>query len=279
MKLTNKQGLPEAIVNAVKNDSYSAGNSDISATRLISPPQQVYLQKEWYDKIEEDVSGRIWSLLGQSVHHILERAANYSDIVEERYFTEINGWNVSGQVDLISKDALYDFKVTSSWSVLNGHKIEWEQQLNVLHYLADDPDVEELKIIAILRDWSKSNAMRSHDYPRSQVIELDIPLWTKEEQEEYVKERVVLHQRAQLEHEYPKCSPEERWQKDDVWALMKEGRKSAVKLHSSEGSVEEHLENMDNKHYIEFRPGESIRCKDYCSVNKFCNQYKELINE
>ena len=279
MKLTNKQGLPEAIVNAVKNDSYSAGNSDISATRLISPPQQVYLQKEWYDKIEEDVSGRIWSLLGQSVHHILERAANYSDIVEERYFTEINGWNVSGQVDLISKDALYDFKVTSSWSVLNGHKIEWEQQLNVLHYLADDPDVEELKIIAILRDWSKSNAMRSRDYPRSQVIELDIPLWTKEEQEEYVKERVVLHQRAQLEHEYPKCSPEERWQKDDVWALMKEGRKSAVKLHSSEGSVEEHLENMDNKHYIEFRPGESIRCKDYCSVNKFCNQYKELINE
>jgi len=279
MKLTNKQGLPEAIVNAVKNDSYSAGNSDISATRLISPPQQVYLQKEWYDKIEEDVSGRIWSLLGQSVHHILERAANYSDIVEERYFTEINGWNVSGQVDLISKDALYDFKVTSSWSVLNGHKIEWEQQLNVLHYLADDPDVEELKIIAILRDWSKSNAMRSRDYPRSQVIELDIPLWTKEEQEEYVKERVVLHQRAQLEHEYPKCSPEERWQKDDVWALMKEGRKSAVKLHSSEESVEEHLENMDNKHYIEFRPGESIRCKDYCSVNKFCNQYKELINE
>ena len=278
---TNRLNLPQAIVNAVTNDPYSSGGADISCTRLIAPPQQVYLQKQYADKIVEDVADRIFSLLGQAVHTILERAAGDGDIVEERYFGTFNGWKVSGQADLIShdhqhsKDCLYDFKITSSWVVLDGVKPEWEQQLNVLHYLADDPEIERLAIVAILRDWSKLHVMRSPDYPRQQVVELEVPLWDRKAQEDYIIERVRLHQKAQFEHEYPECTPEERWAKDDVFAVMKEKRKSAVKLHDTKEAAEEHLNTLDDKHYIQFRKGESVRCQSYCNVKEFCPQASE----
>ena len=275
MRLTNKQKLPRAIYNAVANDSYSSGGSDISATRLIAPVQQVYLQKNHADEVEEDAADRIWSLLGQSVHHILERAAEEDDVVEERFFTAINGWKLSGQCDLISEGVLYDFKVTSAWSVLNGVKPEWEKQLNVLHYLADDPSIHSLRIIAILRDWSKLAMMKSSDYPRHQVVELEIPLWSKEDQGLYVEERVRLHQYAQYEKIYSPCTPEERWQKSDVWAVMKEGRKSAVKLFDNAEDAEAMAIDKGKGHSVVHRPGESVRCENYCSVKPFCKQYKE----
>lgn len=278
MKLSNKYNLPAAIVNAVTNDPYTSGNSDISVTRLIAPPQIVYLQKKHADEIEEDVSGRIWSLLGQSVHHVLERSASEDDIVEERFYSMINGWWLSGQCDLISENTLYDFKVTSAWSVLNGIKPEWENQLNVLHYLAEDSDINKLAIIAILRDWSETQMMRSSDYPRRQVVELEIPLWSKEKQEEYINKRIRLHQAAKG-GDYPECTPEERWQKDDVWAVMREGRKSAVKLFDNQKDADGKAEELGGKHYVQYRKGESIRCGKYCSVASFCNQYKEMNDE
>ena len=39
MILTNKHNLPEAIVAAIMNDSYTKGDADISVTELLSPPQ------------------------------------------------------------------------------------------------------------------------------------------------------------------------------------------------------------------------------------------------
>ena len=274
--LTNKFNLPEAIVNAVSNDSYDAGNSDISCTRLIAPARQVALQRKHSEEIVEDVSDRVWSLLGQSVHHILERAATDDDTVEERYYDTIDGWKVSGQVDLISKGTLYDFKVTSVWSVLDGAKTDWVNQLNVLHYLADDPSIERLAIIAILRDWSKLRALKCH-YPKAQVVEIEIPLWTRQEQEAYILERVRKHKNAQtnltLNTEMAWCTDEELWKRSDVFAVMKEGRKSAVKLCDTEADAESRVENLGGKHYVEYRKGEAVRC-GYCSVRDFCSQYK-----
>ena len=75
MKLTNKHGLPQAIVNAIKNDPYTPGKrADISVTRLIDAPQVSVLYRNHYKDIVEDVSNRIFSIMGQAMHHILERA-------------------------------------------------------------------------------------------------------------------------------------------------------------------------------------------------------------
>ena len=74
MKITNNHNLPQSVVSAVSNDPYDRGGSDYTCTELISPVRQVMLRHRHGDEITEDASDRVWSLLGQAVHHILERA-------------------------------------------------------------------------------------------------------------------------------------------------------------------------------------------------------------
>lgn len=272
MTLTNRMNLPDGIVQAVSNDPYTRGNSDISVTQLITPPYQRKL-RESVDQVE-DVSDRIWSLIGQSVHSILERAYAGKGLVEQRLYMKVNDWMVSGQFDVIEDKCLMDYKVTSVWSVKGDTKIEWEQQLNLLRLLAIDNhmEVDSLKIIAILRDWSKGKA-NSADYPEVQVVPIDIPVWPIEQAREYMLERVKLHQQPNP----PPCTAVERWQTQDVYAVMKEGRKSAVKLHYSPAEAREHAYTLGKGHTAVHRPGEYRRCADYCNVAHGCSQYQSEV--
>tara|TARA_R110000803_G_scaffold43964_1_gene93323 strand:+ start:679 stop:1560 length:882 start_codon:yes stop_codon:yes gene_type:complete len=288
MKITNKQNLPQAIVNAVTNDPYDASGSDISVTRLIAPPRIRVLEQKNWDLLTDDVSDRIFSLLGQSVHHVIERAKGKDDLAEDRLFVkndDTQGWTLSGQFDYLTKGGeLIDFKTTSAWSALdaieNG-KGEWEQQLNCLDYLVRmNPDikheVKSLQILAILRDWSKLRVMQSDTYPRKQVVMIPITRWSPEEQASFVRERIKAHQDAEL-NGAPVCSPKERWNKPDSYAIMKDGRKTAARVLSSKELALEWLatNNMVEgiKCQIVLRKGEDVRCQNYCRVNEFCSHF------
>lgn len=279
MKLTNKLGLPEALVNAIANDPYTRGKSDISVTQLIDSPRIRMLHKQ--HEVEEDVSDRIWSLLGQSVHTILERAES-SDIRESRLYDEKEGWVWSGQFDNLAllNAILSDWKVTSVWSVIYGGN-KWEPQLNLLRYLLvkHGYEVNELQIVAILRDWNRHKA-GEFGYPSSQVAVVPIPMWTMERAEEYIKERIKLHQEAEAGN-LPDCTREEQWRREDSWAVMKEGRKTAVRVFDDEGAAQEHLKGMPPKHYIEHRVGKATRCEDFCPFGKMgvCDQYRRESRE
>lgn len=266
--LTNRLGLPDGVVAAVENDPYTRGDSDISVTQLIGPPYQRRLRQT--ATIIEDVSDRIWSLLGQSVHTILERAFRGVGRVEERLYAEVNGWTVSGQYDVIEDGCLQDYKVTSVWSVMGGGKIEWERQLNLLRWLAhkNDIPVNQLRIIALLRDWSKGRS-NAPGYPQSQVAAIEIPVWPLEKAEAYMLSRVQAHQ----DPAPPICSDEERWAKPTVYAVMKEGRKSAVPggLHDSRSAAEAHATELGAvNHFVVERPGGFTRCESYCNVSHAC---------
>jgi len=297
MKLTNLANLPKVIERAVTNDPYDSDGSDISATRLVAPPRIVALQKKHAHEIEEDVSDRIWSLLGQSVHHVIERSVRPEDISELRLFYKdkqvTNDWTISGTFDYLQSDGtLVDFKLTSAWSVLHAMtegKSEWEQQLNILDYLCSinsdklkNIQVKKLYIMAILRDWSKNKAQEANsDYPKKQVVIIPIKRWNKSQQEEFINQRVLGHQKAQNEGTAPVCSPEERWSKPDQYAVMKKGRKIALRLLSSQEDAKKYMEQknmLDNKDFsIVHRKGKDVRCEQYCNVNKFCDYYnKEL---
>lgn len=272
MKLTNKKGLPEALVNAVANDPYSRGDSDISVTQLIDAPQIRMLHKQ--HEVVEDASDRIWSLLGQSVHTILERADSTS-LKEERLFQEVLGWKLSGQYDSLCLlgGVLEDYKVTSAWSVVYGSD-KWEPQLNVLRWLAvkNGYDIKELRIVAILRDWNRHKA-NEPGYPDAQVAVVPIPMWTMAQAEAYIESRIALHQLAEA-GDVSDCTPEEQWRKEDVYAVMKEGRKTAVRLFDNEAAAKQFL--PDSKHYVQLRKGKATRCEDFCPFSKMgvCEQYK-----
>ncbi len=73
MQLTNKKGLPQTIVDAIKNDGYSySGN--ISVSGLFDSVQIRQLRRQHKDEIVVDVSDMVFALLGQAVHAVLERA-------------------------------------------------------------------------------------------------------------------------------------------------------------------------------------------------------------
>jgi len=166
-------------------------------------------------------------------------------------------------------------------------KPEWEQQLNIYAYLYrlnHKTDVSALNIIAIMRDWSKNGRLRNKDYPKCAVEVIPIPLWSEEEQLDFIKERIKIHKTADLIFDLdgttPECTAEERWAKPDTYAVMKKGRKSALRLLPTEEKAKQFMKDykVSKDLSIDFRKGVSTRCEGYCEVSQFCKQYQESVN-
>jgi len=299
MKYTNASNLPKAIERAVSNDPYDSSGSDISTTRLIAPPRIRVLEKRNWDLLEEDVSDRIFTILGQSVHHMIERAKTRKELSEKRLFYKdekiTNGWTLSGAFDLLNREGhLTDFKVTSAWQVVHAlkeGKPDWENQLNVLDFLCrKNPNelinyktkikVKRLSVMAILRDWSKLQVMKSDNYPRKQVVMIPIRRWTEDEQDNYIKERIKIHQNAEKVSKLPLCTATERWRKEDQFAVMKSGRKSAWRLFDTEQLALDFIKSQNMVKGvgcdIVHRKGEDVRCQHYCKVNQFCDYFMKV---
>jgi len=292
LKYTNKHNIPQEIINAVHNDNYSRGKATISATGLLQPPRIRLLAQEHYDKLTIDVSDEIWKLLGQSVHTILERANenNEDTITEQRMFAIVKDWTVSGQTDSIDvkSNTLKDYKVTSVWSIVSAlkeGKVEWEQQLNIYAYLykqTTEKTIDQLNIIAIARDWNKNQYLRSGgDYPPSPITVLNIDLWSDEEQEAFIKQRVSIHQEAEVDYlindKLPLCTDEERWRRKDTYRVEKKGRKTAVRVLDTQEEANEYIGGHKDSKLLKVveAKGECVRCANYCDVAEFCNQYNE----
>lgn len=278
--ITNNLNLPQPLVDAVARDPYEAPNCDISVTALLKPARAVALEKLHAHELTEDASDRLWALLGQIGHLILERAATRS-IIERRFYTTVDGWSISGRVDIILPTAqLIDYKVTSAFTVKDGLKPEWTQQINLLAMLAhhNGQAIEGGQIVCIFRDWSKWEAKRDSSYPQKQVQVFDVPIWPDDQTMAFARDRVAAHQRAQA-GDLPECTSEERWERAPKFAVMKKDRKIAVKLHLSRENAQEYLNSIDNGkgvHYIEERPGLQVRCEAYCAALPFCSFAKSL---
>jgi hypothetical protein len=278
MEITNKHGLPQAFVDAVTNDPYDNGGSDISATSLIDAPQRRALLREHRSKITEDVADRVWALLGSAVHHILEQAEDEHAVVEERLFAEVDGWKVSGQFDryLPSTGTIQDWKVTTVYKAQSSHA-DWERQLNVLAWLArqNGMAVSKLQICAIMRDWAKSRSLQDGSYPSANVMVIDIPLWDDAVAEEYVYERVALHQEARNGNAIL-CTDDERWYSGDSWAVKKPTSKRAHRVYKTKEEAEA---NCPDSMIVEHRPGEYKRCQQYCEAAPWCAQWQLNLEE
>ena len=278
MIVTNAAALPLPLVSAVSRHNHEHAPNTISVTSLIQPPQIRALSLKHDAELTEDAGDRIWALLGTLLHHALEgHAQGVKNLTsEEELEIEVNGWKVIGHYDLsellLDGELLTDYKLTSVWSVKEGVKTEWEAQLNIYAHLirAAGRHVNQLQLVAIGRDWSKAKARYDQGYPQQQVKVMAVPLWTPEETQEFIKERVRLHQEAE-KGKWPDCTPDEKWTRPTIYALMKKGQKKAVKLYETKAAAE-FAQAKDQ--YIVERPGESVRCESYCSVSGFCEQLK-----
>jgi hypothetical protein len=272
MKYTNIYNLPLAIYNACTAFTRKPTDGRLSVTSLIDSPQILKLKKLHWEELEQDVSERLWALLGTLTHGVLESNAPTNSLNEESLSMEIDGVMITGRPDLYYQEQVHDYKVTSVWSFMHGVKKEWERQLNIYAamYRHLGFKVNSLSIHAILRDFSKGKSLSDKNYPVIPFQEVSVNLWTEEEALDYIRKRLVYHQ--VVNH----CTDEERWKREDKFAIMKEGRKSAVRVFGIEEDCQTFLKENPQKGKIEIvkRIGAYVRCPDFCMVNKFCPQYQ-----
>ena len=290
MKLTNRLGLPRSIENAVRNDRYSRGDAHISVTGLIAPARKRAIEAAYQDEITEDVAERIWSLLGQIAHGILERADDQA-WCEERLFIERHGWRISGSFDryVLEEDGrLQDYKLTSTYAIKEGLKPEWEAQENIYALMLREHGykVTRLDVVTILRDWQKSKAKHTQDYPQVPALVIPVEMWPAARTEAYIRDRLMAHGKAQ--HALPECTAEERWERPAVFAVHKDQNVRATSLHGTrveaEIMAERYMAERSGKtakavYSVSERPAEQKRCADYCAALPFCTLGQALIKK
>ena len=285
MKLTNKHNIPQTFVNVLERPTYNKGKANLSVTQLINSPKIVALTKKFEEELEQDVSDMVWSIFGSAVHQVLEHGKDENHIVEERLSTEIDGYRISGAIDLqIRKDnfiEIRDYKTVSAWAVMN-EKIDWERQLNIYAWLVEkvkNIPVASVGIVAIIRDWSRREAARNEDYPQAPIREIPIRLWRIGEREAYVRERIHAHADVEFaletDGDLAPCTPEEMWEKPTVWAVKKLGGARAKSVHSTHQEALEALAKAGRDYEIEVRPGSRTRCETFCPVNTYCQQWRD----
>lgn len=281
MKITNNFGAPAPLVTLASKSYYTKGKAQFSVTELISPPRIRRLREKHDEELKQDVTDLLWSLLGSALHVVAERGETPGWTVEERLFTTIDGQTISGQIDAQEETpegiVIWDYKFTSSFAVMSD-KVDWEEQLNLYALLArlNGKKIAGLKIVALIRDWSRHKA-KSENYPASQIHVVEIPLWDQDTQMKFITERLDIHQDAHMDFEIkgelPECSEQERWQTETTYAVKRENRKTAIRVLTDFNQAVE-LANKE-KGYVETRLGEPKRCTgNYCGVAEFCDQYR-----
>ena len=275
MIITNKHQLPEPLIQAITYDL--TPREGFSVTDLISPPRITQLSRRHWDEIKMDATERIWVLLGSAIHYILAHAMEDAD-TEKVLTADIDGTTVSGRPDIRYNGVIDDYKVTSVWNIVfqpEGRE-EYHAQLNSYNYLnyrATNELATKLRIWSILRDWQGSK-VGEDKYPAIPIIGINIPVWPLEKVEAYLRERVRLHRQAEglLDRELPMCTPDEMWEKPTTYALMKAGRKTAIRVFTEYEKAKQRLLGLDKHHYIVERPGSRARCQRFCEVKGWCKQ-------
>ena len=282
MLITNKFLLPQTLVNAVDVEPHSKEGC-ISATELLRGAKQNILTRRHWDELEDDVSDRVWALFGTSVHKLLEDK-NPDFFTEEEFECKVGSKTVVGHVDLYDMEgkSVTDYKTTSVFKVIYKSFDDWRKQGLVYAWLMKQSglEVKRCRFIAILRDWSKGEASRKPDYPQSQIYEYSFDVTDKDlrEIEIFINDKVlqIIENEKKSDDEIAPCSADERWETETKYAVMKKGRKTAVKVCDTKELADEVVQTVPDG-YIEVRHGTSKRCLDYCNCCEFCNFYKQMM--
>ena len=282
MKVTNKLNLPAAFVNAVSTTRHNAAGC-FSATTLNKGAKEIILSDRHFDEITVDAADSVWAVWGTAVHALLESQPD-NNFHEEYFKVPVSNSFVTGQVDSYDMEngVINDWKTASVWKVQFNDFSDWRAQGLTYAWLLQQSglDVKKCRFVALLKDHSKTKAKNDSSYPQSPVFiyEFDV---TPEDMAETAAR--ILTKVQEIESAYKldddaiePCSAEERWADGEKWAVMKNGRKTAVKVLDNQLDADAMAGEMGNAYYVEHRPAISRKCGDYCACKEFCNFYKNM---
>lgn len=283
MQITNIHGLPQQFVDLAEQEYIQAPN-EYRVTQLLKGLRETLLIRRHQDEITVDVSDMVWLLFGTAVHDVLERRQeSATELKEERLKLQFGNYTLSGKFDLYcaEQQELTDYKTASVWKIIYGDYDDWRrQQLMYAVMLADlGYSVTKGRVVAFLKDHSKNKARFDANYP-------DLPVQSvrfnftgediKTTDDWLIQQFLLIAELEKLsDNDLPICTPEERWNSGDQWAVMKKGRKSALRVLDSQDKAAQWMIDNNKGDHIEHRPGIDRKCMDYCYAAPFCDYYKE----
>jgi len=277
--ITNKHNLPQAFVKMASED-YTFRDKEYRVTSLLKGLRETILERRHHENIEVDVSDMIWLLFGRAVHSILEQQEEAGhELKEERIRVPIGDYTLSGQFDLYcgKTHKITDYKTCSTWKIIFGDYNDWRQQLLIYSWMMRQIGfpVKCAEVVALMKDHSKRDAKRKADYPKlpAKVVSFKFGEQDFQEIEEWLiaKFAEIKHAETLPDDELPLCTPDERFNSGDKFAVMNKGRKTALRVLDSQDDAERWMAVNGKGDYIEVRPGEDKKCIDYCRVSAFCN--------
>ena len=282
MKVTNKLNMPAAFVNAVSTARHNAAGC-FSATTLNKGAKEIILSDRHFDEITVDAADSVWAVWGTAVHALLESQPD-NNFHEEFFKVPVSNSFVTGQVDSYDMEnaTIYDWKTASVWKVQFADFDDWRRQGMTYAWLLKQSglDVKKCVFVALLKDHSKTKAKTDSSYPQSPVFIYEFDVTTADMEETAAR---ILAKVQEIESAYKldddaiePCSAEERWADGEKWAVMKNGRKTAIKLFDNSADADAMAGEMGNAYYVEHRPAISRKCGDYCNCKDFCNFYKAM---
>lgn len=286
MTTTNNAGLPQAFVNFVSNVRHNRPGT-LSATTLLKGDKEIVLYDRHFDELEQDAADLVWASFGTAFHAIMEKQDTEA-FKEEAFEVEVEGWKVTGRVDFydLKNEILGDYKTASVWKVIYGDFADWKDQGLTYAWLMKQHglNVKRCEFVAFLKDHSKTEAKRKPDYPQLPVYNyvFDVTEADLEATEARIRSKIKSVTEAYKlgDDDIEPCTAEERWETATKYAVMKEGRKTAVKLCDDEQTANQYIAEAGTAGlYVQERKGESKKCADYCPCAEFCNFYRECVKQ
>lgn len=255
--ITNNYNLPQKIVDLIEADNYKYTENRYSATEILNSTKEIILKRRYHKVVITDVSDHVNKLFGTAFHTLFDIDSQSEVKVEH---TLNNGVTMSGRVDDVRDNILTDYKTCSVYKITAGDFSDWEKQCLIYAWLLSKQGifVEKIRVIAFIKDWSATRKQVTSNYPESQiyVYELNVSNFMLQDTESWVikKTNELTQYKNVPNNELPEPSDEELWKTPDVFALMKHGRKSAVKLYDN--LEEAQAQVISDDFYIDHRIGE-----------------------
>jgi hypothetical protein len=276
--MQNKFNYPDYVERSVLGSNTYPENPDwdYSPTTLNRTPQQIVLGRQHSEIEEEDLDDKWARFFGTVSHEAFAKYQRPTDIVEKRFYKTLEGYVISGQIDLYQPDKkkLIDLKTGSIWSVisaLENGKEDWNLQLNTLAWLLPY-EVETMEIFQINKDWRIGEAVNKEKkgefYPNKGTV-VRVPFYKEGE-----IEKIMLTKIKDVEAEVTRpCTPEERWYRGEKFAVTKKGNKKATNLYDFKDDADKRVEQLGSAYSVIRRPGVFGKCLNYCSVRSVCPQF------
>lgn len=303
VEFTNNHGVPfeTAIFAGYHSTLYSGGAprvGKLSTTTLIGP-----LRKAIYGMLQpestepQDVNFLLASAKGTAMHQGMTNALTaYGSgyVCEQRIETEVDGWKISGEFDILTPDKqIKDLKFVSNYNLKKlqedmlilqpGMSLEemyeqtptyfkYQAQLSVYYYLLNDPEVKPYaSIIFMINNGSDMGKFKVDS-------EVTFPLWPREATQEFIENRVAIIKQHLADGTLPLCSDSERGFSPAEYKLQRVSPTNG-QLSTVRGSKFNNYSKFKEFVIKSGRPGDVEQIQEakytlcnYCNYSSICTQ-------